>query len=185
MADEDLGAFFAEIAATEESINQEQSKSLLSNVSDERNIEIVAASAAPQKVTKNSLYVEKLNDIISQPSQSISSFLQPPQVQKSSNDGKKSQKKHFRSAGGDVWLDNTLDEWPENDFRAFVGNLGKEITTEMLAKTFSHYKSFAKAKVIIGKPDVKEKGYGFVSFMDPMDCAKAIREMNDKFLGSR
>lgn len=31
----------------------------------------------------------------------------------------------------------------------------------------------------------KGRGYGFVSFLDPMDCAKAIREMNDKYLGTR
>ncbi|RYH06655.1 hypothetical protein EON65_42605 [archaeon] len=31
----------------------------------------------------------------------------------------------------------------------------------------------------------KSKGFGFVSFLDPMDCAKAIREMNGKYLQNR
>jgi RNA recognition motif-containing protein len=31
----------------------------------------------------------------------------------------------------------------------------------------------------------KSKGYGFVSFIDPFDCAKALREMNGKYLGNR
>jgi hypothetical protein len=52
-----------------------------------------------------------------------------------------------RKAAEDTWVDETLQEWPENDYRIFVGDLAKEITTENLAKTFQHYKSFAKAKV--------------------------------------
>ena len=55
----------------------------------------------------------------------------------------------------------------------------------MLANAFKHYKSFARAKVVFSKVDIKARGYGFVSFLDPMDCAKALREMNGKYLGSR
>lgn len=90
-----------------------------------------------------------------------------------------------RTAAGEVWKDESLAEWPENDFRLFVGDLAKETTSENLAQTFSCYKSFAKAKVIRNKWDSKARGYGFVSFLDPMDCAKALREMNGKYLGSR
>lgn len=90
-----------------------------------------------------------------------------------------------RKAADEVWVDESLKEWPDNDFRVFVGDIGKDITTEQLAKAFAHYKSFAKAKVIRGNTDDKPKGYGFVSFLDPMDCAKAIREMNGKYLGPR
>lgn len=39
-------------------------------------------------------------------------------------------------------------------------------------------------QVIRGK-DEKSKGYGFVSFLEAMDCIKAIREMNGKYLGGR
>ena len=55
----------------------------------------------------------------------------------------------------------------------------------MLANAFKHYQSFARAKVVFSKVDIKARGYGFVSFLDPMDCAKALREMNGKYLGSR
>eukprot|EP01035_Chromulina_nebulosa_P024167 gene24167-31413_t len=89
------------------------------------------------------------------------------------------------SSGGDVWVDDSLAEWPDNDFRVFVGDLGKEINTDSLTKAFQHYKSFAKAKVVKTKIENKGRGYGFVSFLEPMDCAKAIREMNGKYLGSR
>jgi hypothetical protein len=94
-------------------------------------------------------------------------------------------KKFVRKAADEVWVDNSLQEWPENDYRIFVGDLGKEVTTEMLGKTYSHYKSYAKAKVIRNKGDNKTKGFGFVSFLDPNDCIAAIREMNGKYLGTR
>ena len=57
------------------------------------------------------------------------------------------EKKFVRKAAGETWVDDTLQEWPENDYRIFVGDIGKEVSNDMLAKTFQHYKSFAKAKV--------------------------------------
>lgn len=64
----------------------------------------------------------------------------PPQVPR--------QNKVFvRKAADETWVDETLQEWPENDYRIFVGDIGKEVTTEMLAKQFQHYASYAKAKV--------------------------------------
>lgn len=53
----------------------------------------------------------------------------------------------FREAAGRRWLDPTLAEWPENDFRIFVGDLGNEVNDEALGKAFQRYPSFAKAKV--------------------------------------
>lgn len=96
----------------------------------------------------------------------------------------RSDKTFVRKAADEVWVDQTLQEWPENDFRIFVGDLGKEVTTEMLTRHFQQYKSFAKAKAVRGK-DGKPKGFGFVSFLEPGDCIKAMKEENGKYLGSR
>ncbi|KDO28829.1 hypothetical protein SPRG_20032 [Saprolegnia parasitica CBS 223.65] len=41
------------------------------------------------------------------------------------------------------------------------------------------------AKVVRDKLTHKSKGYGFVSFLDPFDAAKAMREMNGKYIGNR
>lgn len=90
-----------------------------------------------------------------------------------------------RRAGGKTWRDDTMDLWPEGDFRVFVGNLGNEVTDELLTNSFSRYPSLARAKVIRNKHSNKSKGFGFVSFMDPFDCAKALREMNGKYIGNR
>jgi hypothetical protein len=40
---------------------------------------------------------------------------------------KKPREGVLRVAGGEKWMDDKLDVWPENDFRIFVGNLGPEV----------------------------------------------------------
>ena len=64
----------------------------------------------------------------------------------------------------------------------FCGDLGNEVTDEILTRTFSKYPSFQKAKVVRDKKSNKSKGYGFLSFKDPNDFVKAMREMNGKFM---
>eukprot|EP00899_Mesostigma_viride_P008714 jgi/Mesvir1/17844/Mv12929-RA.1 len=90
-----------------------------------------------------------------------------------------------RTAAGMVWEDPSLQEWPENDHRLFCGNLGNEVNDEVLAIAFRKYPSFQKAKVVRDKTSGKTKGYGFVSLGDVADYAKAIREMNGKYVGNR
>lgn len=36
----------------------------------------------------------------------------------------KVEKHTLRKVAGEVWEDKTMEEWPENDFRIFCGNLG-------------------------------------------------------------
>jgi len=91
----------------------------------------------------------------------------------------------LRSAAGDTWVDGTMTDWPENDFRIFCGDLGNEVSDAMLTSAFSKYPSFAKAKVIRDKRTGKSKGYGFVSFLDPNDFIRAFKEMNGKYVGNR
>lgn len=90
-----------------------------------------------------------------------------------------------RQAAGERWVDPTLMEWPENDFRIFVGNLGNEVTDSVLAAAFSKYSSYQRAKVVRFSHNNKTKGYGFVSLMDPEEGAKCLREMNGKYIGNR
>ena len=53
-----------------------------------------------------------------------------------------------------------------------------EVNDDILARAFSRFPSFLKAKVIRDKRTGKTKGYGFVSFKDPSDYVRAMREMN-------
>ncbi|KAG0371394.1 hypothetical protein BC939DRAFT_502671 [Gamsiella multidivaricata] len=90
-----------------------------------------------------------------------------------------------RKAAGQVWEDSSLLEFDENDFRLFAGDLGNEVTDELLTKTFSKYPTFLKAKVVRDKRTQKTKGYGFISFAEPDDFARAWKEMNGKYVGNR
>ncbi|GJJ79178.1 hypothetical protein EMPS_11537 [Entomortierella parvispora] len=90
-----------------------------------------------------------------------------------------------RKAAGQTWEDSTLLEFDENDFRLFAGDLGNEVTDDLLTKTFSKYPSFLKAKVVRDKRTQKSKGYGFISFAEPDDFARAWKEMNGKYVGNR
>ena len=91
----------------------------------------------------------------------------------------------LRQAGGKVWKDETLSEWPDNDFRMFVGNLGTEVSDEIISSAFRKYKSFQKGKVVRDKRTLKSKGFGFVSFIEGADLLAALKEMNGKYIGNR
>lgn len=86
--------------------------------------------------------------------------------------------KKLRMGGGKVWEDHSLDDWDQDDFRIFVGDLGNDVNDDTLARSFSKYSSFLKARVIRDKYTKKTKGYGFVSFKNPQDFMQAMKEMN-------
>ncbi|XP_051263290.1 RNA-binding protein 42 isoform X3 [Dicentrarchus labrax] len=110
-------------------------------------------------------------------------------VESATEDKKKAKvekvKKCIRTAAGTSWEDASLLEWDADDFRIFCGDLGNEVNDDILARAFSRYPSFLKAKVVRDKRTGKTKGYGFVSFKDPNDYVRAMREMNGKYVGSR
>ncbi|KAJ3318604.1 hypothetical protein HDU76_000788 [Blyttiomyces sp. JEL0837] len=113
------------------------------------------------------------------------SSYKPPTYTVPVKEEKKKKKKILRAAGGEVWEDPTLQEWDSNDFRIFCGDLGNEVTDELLQRAFSKYPSAVKARVVRDKRTSKTKGYGFVSFKDPNDFVKALREMDGKYVGNR
>ncbi|XP_070620677.1 RNA-binding protein 42 isoform X1 [Erythrolamprus reginae] len=112
-----------------------------------------------------------------------------PVIESTPEDKKKTKqeklKRCIRTAAGTCWEDPSLLEWDSDDFRIFCGDLGNEVNDDILARAFSRYPSFLKAKVIRDKRTGKTKGYGFVSFKDPNDYVRAMREMNGKYVGSR
>jgi len=112
--------------------------------------------------------------------------IQPPLPPQPPLPVEKKNKLVKRAAAGKHWTDNTLADFPDNDYRLFVGNLPKDINDAKLAETFSSkYASFVMARVIYDKTSQTSKGYGFVSLLDPRECARAIREMDQSWLGSR
>ncbi|KAJ3323088.1 RNA-binding protein 42 [Gonapodya sp. JEL0774] len=99
--------------------------------------------------------------------------------------GKQKKKGTIRAAGGDLWEDQTMADWDPNDFRIFCGDLSNECNDQDLIRAFSKYSSFQRARVVRDKRTGKTKGYGFVSFKDPEDFVKAMKEMQGKYVGNR
>lgn len=79
-----------------------------------------------------------------------------------------------------MWEDQSLQDWDPSDFRLFCGDLGNDVTDEVLTRVFGRYPSFQKARVIRDKRTNKTKGYGFVSFKDPNDFSRAVKELDGK-----
>lgn len=66
-----------------------------------------------------------------------------------------------------------------DDYRLFVGNLGKEVNDHMLSNPFMQYPSFIKAHVVKNRQTSMTRGcYGFVSFGNSADYLRAIKELN-------
>ncbi len=84
-----------------------------------------------------------------------------------------------------MWQDESLAEWSEHDYRIFVGDLGNEVSEDVLRKAFEHFSSLDKVKVIRDKVTGKSKGFGFVSLLDPIEFLKALKEMNGTYIGNR
>ncbi|KAJ2004835.1 hypothetical protein GGI04_002469 [Coemansia thaxteri] len=100
--------------------------------------------------------------------------------------GKHAKKRRcVRMAGGQVWEDSTLDEWPADDYRLFAGDLGPEVTTELLEQVFGKFRSLQKTHVVMDKKTGKSRGYGFLSFGDADEFLAAWKEFNGKYVGSR
>ena len=97
----------------------------------------------------------------------------------------KRKKKTLRKAAYQAWVDPSLEDWNENDFRIFCGNMGNEVSDEVLANAFKKYPSFSKARVVRDKKTLKSKGFGFVSLLNVDDYIRAMREMQGKYVGNR
>ncbi|KAF7637276.1 RRM domain-containing protein [Meloidogyne graminicola] len=99
--------------------------------------------------------------------------------------GEKKMKRFVRCCGGQVWEDPSMAEWDPNDYRIFCGDLGNEVSDELLAKAFRKFPSFQKAKVCRDSRTNKSKGFGFVSFKNQEDFIRAMKEMDGKYVGNR
>ncbi|XP_067938293.1 RNA-binding protein 42-like [Watersipora subatra] len=116
---------------------------------------------------------------------SMNDLSQPPAKKDKKAAKQLKDKKYIRTAANDVWEDPSLADWDPNDFRVFCGDLGNEVTDEKLAEAFKKYPSLQRSKVIRDRRTHKTKGYGFISFKDPIDYTRAMREMNGKYVGNR
>lgn len=201
MVDDDLDAFFDEVSAVESEVkngkeDEDDSVKPPPPKKVKRPVGVVVAASSSKVMlpkTDEEIIASITPALNAQEEQSQSLPPPPPVVVQQpppqepthlqpADDEKK--KVHLRSAAGKVWKDQTLSDWPENDYRLFVGNLTKDVTDPELYEHFTKYPSLQMVK-IIRDPKGISKGYGFVSLMEPMECARAIREMDQSWLSSR
>ena len=83
-----------------------------------------------------------------------------------------------------IWIDPSLSDWPENDYRIMVQNLGVSVRNEDLKRAFSNYKSLAKVHVVKDSSG-RAKQYGFVSLLDKNDYIEAMTKLNNTFIGKK
>ncbi|XP_043692015.1 RNA-binding protein 42-like [Telopea speciosissima] len=136
----------------------------------------------PQYQQAQQLFQRDAQTITPEALESVKAALASSEIEHKSETKKKAIP---RKAAGQSWEDPTLADWPENDFRLFCGDLGNEVNDEVLSKAFSRFPSFNMAKVVRDKRTGKTRGYGFVSFANPLDLAAAMKEMNGKYVGNR
>ena len=67
----------------------------------------------------------------------------------------------------------------------FVRQLPTDATTETLTEHFSQSYLIKHATVVLDPATKKSKGYGFVTFADPEDTAKACKEFNGSRFGTK
>ena len=95
------------------------------------------------------------------------------------------KKPHVRQAAGKTWIDKALADWPDNDFRLFVGNLDPTVTDVQLYQHFAKYASLNQVRIIRDNKTGNSAGYGFCSLQNALECAAALREQDQTWLGGR
>ena len=98
--------------------------------------------------------------------------------------GNQESKTIIRAEADKVWIDPSLGEWPENDYRIMVRNIPSSATEKDLIDTFSNLKSLYKTKIIRDSSG-RNKNYGFVSLLDVNDYIEAMTKMQKTFVGKK
>lgn len=80
---------------------------------------------------------------------------------------------------------DNIDDWPDKGYRLFVGNLANEVNDVDLYEHFRRYPSLQRARIIRNPRTHSTKGFGFVLLEDPLEYARAKREMDQSWLKSR
>lgn len=73
----------------------------------------------------------------------------------------------------------------EQKNKLYVGNLPYTVNDGSLSEMFAEFGDISEAKVIADKFSGRSKGFGFVTFANDADAAKAVEAMNGKEVEGR
>lgn len=69
--------------------------------------------------------------------------------------------------------------------KIYVGNLGYNVTNDLLAEKFASFGTVESAKVIMDRDTNRSKGFGFVEMSSPSEASSAIEALNGSEFESR
>lgn len=69
--------------------------------------------------------------------------------------------------------------------KLFVGSLPWSVGDQDLAEAFAPFGAVREAKVITDRETGRSRGFGFVTFQNDADAAKALKEMDGTVMGAR
>lgn len=172
---------YGELFGSSSTFKNDSTNKPISNLGEQKPKKGQEAKEGNKKIYEKMMLKKRKQEASDKPSTKQDQKSDEPQISSKN----KRALKIYRKAGNEEWQDETLAEWPENDYRIYCCNLGNEVSEEILTNSFSKYTSFAKCKVIKDKKTEKGMGYGFVSLLDCDDYVKAMREMQGKYVGNR
>lgn len=79
------------------------------------------------------------------------------------------------TAGGVIYRDKSLEQWPQHDFRLFIGDLGQHVTDKSLTEALRGWAGFNMARVATDPRSKLCKGFGFASFATEAEGVAVIR----------
>lgn len=91
----------------------------------------------------------------------------------------------MRAAGGEIWRDKTLEDWPAASHRLFVGDLEKNTREHHVRDLFKPFKSVDKIRVVMRPQSTYNRGYAFVSMSDKDEYLQALKSMNGALIRGR
>jgi RNA recognition motif-containing protein len=69
--------------------------------------------------------------------------------------------------------------------KLFVGSLSWDTTSESLRDAFAACGEVVEAKIVMNRDTGRSRGFGFVTYQDERDAARAIETLDGSTLGGR
>jgi hypothetical protein len=184
---DDLDSFFDQVDKVFEAAEPEEPPTKKLKTTTPRGIVVAAASTVLTAPKENTQIETPLASVTAVKDHTLSQ-LPKPSTTASSILSSSSTSAPTTTAAAITTTHTTSKPLPKTaKFTLFVGNLESTVTDEQLYDHFAvSYPTVSVATLVRGPPPQHaSKGFGFVTFADPLECARAKREMDQTWLQGR